>query len=65
MDKFTDKLGDIEVAIAGLPEKLAEKFDERYVSREKFEPVRKIVYGAVATVLLTVLGILLSLILKK
>lgn len=65
MDKFTDKLGDIEVAIAKLPEDLAKEFDKRYVSNEKFEPIRKLVYGAVATVLLTVLGILLSLILKK
>lgn len=38
---------------------------DHYVTKDEFEPVRKLVYGMVALVLITVMGLLLSLVVHK
>jgi hypothetical protein len=39
--------------------------EQKYVTKEQFEPVRNIVYGMVAVVLLAVLGGLITLVVRK
>lgn len=43
---------------------LIEKVDNKYVTKESFEPVKKIVYGIVALVLTAIIGALISLVLR-
>ena len=55
----------MKLSLAGLPEALIEKLDKRYVSEEAFNPVRKLVYGAVGVVGTLVITALIYLILQK
>lgn len=59
-DVSTDKvtLRDIYEAVNGLREDIADK----YVTKDAFEPVRNIVYGLVAVVLITVAGAIVALV---
>jgi hypothetical protein len=41
-----------------------QKVSTHYVSREEFEPIKKIVYGLVGLILAAVVGALISLVLK-
>ena len=41
-----------------------QKISTHYVSREEFEPIKKIVYGMVALILISVVGALISLVVK-
>ena len=41
-----------------------QKISTHYVSREEFEPIKKIVYGMVGLVLVAVVGALVSLVVK-
>lgn len=43
-------------------EKIEEKIDEKYVSKEAFVPVQRIVYGAAGLILITVLGAVVALV---
>lgn len=42
-----------------------EKVGSRYVSKEEFEPIKKIVYGLVGLILIAVVGALVSLVLGQ
>lgn len=55
-DKVT--LRDIYEAVNGLREDIAEK----YVTKDAFEPVRNIVYGLVAIVMIAVAGAIVALV---
>lgn len=44
---------------------LDKKLDEKFVTKERFGPIEKIVYGAVGAILLAVLGALLSFVVVK
>lgn len=48
-----DKLDSVDV-----------KVSTHYVSREEFEPIKKIVYGVVGLILVAVVGALVSLVVK-
>lgn len=41
-----------------------QKISTHYVSREEFEPIKKIVYGMVGLILVAVVGALVSLVVK-
>lgn len=41
------------------------KLDSQYVTKEAFEPIRKIVYGLVSLILVGVVGATLAIVLKK
>ncbi len=45
-------------------DKINEKLEHDYVTQDQFEPIKKIVYGLVGTILLGVLGGLMALLLK-
>ena len=45
-------------------ERIMNKMEERYVTKESFNPVQKIVYGMVGAVMLSVLGALLALVIQ-
>jgi hypothetical protein len=57
-------INDIKVCIAGLPEKIKEAIANEYVSKDSFEPVRKITYGLVGAVMLGTIGAILTLIFR-
>lgn len=44
---------------------LSAKIDDNYITRQEFEPIRKLVYGLVALILTGVVGGLLTLIIQK
>lgn len=46
-------------------DEIKEKLDTRYVTVEAFEPIRRLVYGYVAIVLVTVVGAVVALIIRK
>jgi len=60
MDDIYNELEKIKIELAKLPEKLAEKFDQRYASKL----TQRIVYGLVTLIMVGVLGAILTLILR-
>lgn len=44
---------------------LTAKVDHNYVTKDQFEPVRKIVYGLVGLILVSVVGALMTLVVTK
>jgi len=57
-------VNDIKVCIAELPQKIKETMDDKYVSKESFEPIQKVVYGLVGAIMLGVIGAVLAIIFK-
>ena len=58
----------IDVKLEYIKKDIAEiktKLDDHYVTSSEFEPIKKIVYGMVSLVLVTVFGALLALILTS
>jgi len=64
INDIKEDIGDIKINIAGLPEKIKKAMEERYVSKDSFEPVKKVVYGLVGAILLGVIGAILALAFK-
>jgi Txe/YoeB family toxin of Txe-Axe toxin-antitoxin module len=60
IDDLTKAVAEIQISIAGLPEKIFEKADERYASKV----VEKAVYAVIGAVCLGVVYIALSMILN-
>lgn len=59
------KLAVMQTDLVYIKEKLNavdEKVSSHYVSKEEFEPVRKIVYGVVTLILVAVVGALVALV---
>lgn len=44
---------------------LGEKIDHNYVTKETFAPVQKIVYGVVGLILVSVIGAVIALVLRR
>lgn len=44
---------------------IKEKLSKDYITREEFEPVKRLVYGLVGTILLSTLGAILALVYKS
>lgn len=62
------KLAVIQNDLAYIKEKLTSvetKVSSNYVSKEEFDPVKKIVYGLVGLILVAVVGALISLVVRK
>ena len=58
----------METAIQYIRRDIAEinqKLDDKYVTKDEFDPVKKLVYGMVAIILVAVIGALLTLVLRK
>jgi tetrahydromethanopterin S-methyltransferase subunit G len=61
------KIALIQQDISYMKDKLDnvdQKISTHYVSREEFEPIKKIVYGMVGLILVAVVGALISLVVK-
>lgn len=66
-DTSQTKIALIQQDISYMKDKLDgvdQKISTHYVSREEFEPIKKIVYGMVGLILTAVVGALISLVLK-
>ena len=65
------QLSDIKSHVAVLNEEMGgvklsiNEIKDEYVNQKEFSPVKKIVYGAVGTILLTVLAALLALVISN
>lgn len=44
---------------------LNDKIDEHYVTREEFDPIKKLVYGLVALILTAVVGALVAMVVSR
>jgi predicted nuclease with TOPRIM domain len=63
-----DKVSSVQKNIDRLTDtfdKYEERLDENFVSRLEYEPVKKLVYGAVSFILITVLGAFMVLVVKS
>ena len=60
-DDISNKITSLEITIAGLPEKMVKRNDEKYASKL----TQKIVYGMVAFILMAVLSAIIYLVIKK
>jgi hypothetical protein len=61
----TEKLEEIESRIEEAVDGVIALVADRYVTKVEWDPVKKIVFGLVSIILLTVIGAALSLIIKK
>jgi len=52
-------------SINGKMDELANKIDNHYVTKDEFNPVKSVVYGLVATILIAVLGAIVGLVVLK
>ena len=60
--------GKIETTLEYIKRDIAEikkKLDSNYVTKVEFEPVKKIVYGLIAIILITVVGAIIGLVVIK
>ena len=60
--------GGVETAIRYIQRDIAEiniKLDDKYVTKDEFIPVRNVVYGLVGIILLSVIGAILTIVLRK
>jgi hypothetical protein len=64
IDEVKDKIQRLEVNIVGLPKKIIDEMDDKYVSKDSFFPIQKLVYGLVGAVLIAVIGGVMALIMK-
>jgi len=64
IDEVKDKIQRLEVNIVGLPKKIIDEMDNKYVSKDSFFPIQKLVYGLVGAVLIAVIGGAMALIMK-
>lgn len=46
-------------------DEIKEKLEKKYVSQEQFDPVKRIVYGMVTVVLVSIVGSVIALVIKK
>ena len=46
-------------------EEIRQRLDKNYVSQDEFKPVKALVYGLVTTVLLTMTGAVLTIVIRK
>ena len=46
-------------------EEIRQRLEKNYVSQDEFKPVKALVYGLVTTVLLTVIGAVLTIVIRK
>lgn len=63
--KGQEKNDEQHKEIIGKIDNFVEASDKRFVTKESFRPIQKIVYGLVGAVLIAVLAAILALILKK
>ncbi len=45
-------------------DKIDERLEKDYVTQDQFEPIKKIVYGLVGTILMAVVGAIVALVIK-
>ncbi len=64
MKEFRDEITDLKLLIAELPKKISDDIDNKYVRKDEFKSVKKVVYGAIAAVLLGAGGILGTIVVK-
>jgi len=64
IDELKDKIQRLEVNLVGLPKKIIDEMDDKYVSKDSFFPIQKLVYGLVGAVLIAVIGGVMALIMK-
>lgn len=65
LGKLRHELDDADRQIESKVSVLEQKVDRTYVKLIEFEPVRKIVYGLVGAVLLSVIAALLALVIRN
>ena len=60
IDDLGEGLNEIKVTLAGLPEKLADKFDERYASKEYEESLKKIMWLVISGFIIALLAVVIK-----
>lgn len=61
IELFGEKIEELKISIAEMPEKMTEKFDNRYASKETEESLKKIMWIVISAIIVA----LLALVLKK
>ncbi len=62
LDELTEGQNEIKVTLAGLPELLAEKFDERYASKKYEQSLDKLNWMVISAVVLALLGLIIKIV---
>lgn len=73
MDEKTQKSSDVKLAVIAndigyIKEKLShieDSVNAHYVTKDEFEPIKRIVYGLVSLILIAVVGALINLVVQK
>ena len=60
LDDLNEGQNEIKVTLAGLPELLADKFDERYASKKYEESLDRLNWMVISAVVLALLGIVIK-----
>jgi len=71
-DSYTKRQEDIDLAVVASDVKyliksidgINEVLKHKFVTQEEFEPIRRIIYGLVATILIAFIGAVIALIIK-
>ena len=58
LDNLTNCVGEVKITMAELPEKLADKFDERYASKKTEQTVDKVLWLVLSAVILAGLALI-------
>jgi len=60
LEKFGDKLEEVQISIAKLPEVLTEKFDTRYASKDYEDQLKKIKWLVISAFIVAILSFILK-----
>jgi restriction endonuclease S subunit len=60
LDKFGDKLEEVQISIAKLPEALTEKFDDRYASKVYEDSLKRVMWIVVSAIIIAVLALVIK-----
>lgn len=60
LDELSKGQEDIKITLAGLPERLAEKFDERYASKEYENSLKRLNWLVISAVIVALLALIIK-----
>lgn len=60
LDELSEGQNEIQITLAGLPEKLAEKFDERYASKKYENSLDRLNWMVISAVVIALLGLIIG-----
>ena len=61
---FAEMRGDVKYLVKEV-DKINQRLESEYVTKDQFEPIKKVVYGLVGTILVAVVTAIMAIVIRK